>query len=113
ETLHMEMSSREALEQKKVHYYECIRAINTQLNALVPVSRIPPELLSKIFLHSAGHRADPASPPQLRDWIYVTHVCSHWRETALQCAALWSRVILPALPERIAEFLVLFKVVPL
>ncbi|EPS93079.1 hypothetical protein FOMPIDRAFT_1101941, partial [Fomitopsis schrenkii] len=90
--------------------YECIRAINTQINALAPVSRIPPELLSKIFLHTAGHRANPASRPQSRDWIRVTHVCRHWRETALQCAALWSHVDVPALPE---QFLVRSKDAPL
>ena len=107
------MASREALEQQKAYHYECIRAINTQLNALVPVSRIPLEMFSEIFLHTAGHRADPARPPPLRNWIYVTHVCRHWRETALQSTALWSRVVLPALPERITEFLVRSKDVPL
>ncbi|KAI0734310.1 hypothetical protein C8Q72DRAFT_461307 [Fomitopsis betulina] len=105
------MASREALEQQKAYHLECI---NTKLDAMVPVSRlIPPELLSEIFLHTAGHRADPARPPPLRNWIYVTHVCRHWRETALQSTALWSRVVLPALPERITEFLVRSKDVPL
>ncbi|EPS97240.1 hypothetical protein FOMPIDRAFT_1129047, partial [Fomitopsis schrenkii] len=115
------MAKRETLEQQKAYHYECIRAINThhneciraintQLNELVPVSQIPPELLSKIFLHTAGQHAYPARvPPQ----ICVTHVCRHWREVALQCAALWSHVDVPALPEKLAEFLKRSKDAPL
>ncbi|EPS93713.1 hypothetical protein FOMPIDRAFT_1135667, partial [Fomitopsis schrenkii] len=108
------MTSREALERQKVHHYECIRVINTQLNALAPVSRIPPEVLSEIFLHTAERVAAlGSSPPRVRDWIRVTHVCRHWRETALQCTALWSRVDVPALPERLSEFLSRSKDAPL
>ncbi|KAI0727703.1 hypothetical protein C8Q72DRAFT_435816 [Fomitopsis betulina] len=108
------MASREALEQEKAYHYECIRGINTRLNALVPISRIPPELLSEVFLHTAGHRADPAShPPPLRDWIRVTHVCRHWRETALQCTALWSRVDAPINIKWLAELLARSKDSPL
>lgn len=112
--LHTAMASREALEQEKAYHYECIRGINTRLNALVPISRIPPELLSEVFLHTAGHRADPAShPPPLRDWIRVTHVCRHWRETALQCTALWSRVDAPINIKWLAELLARSKDSPL
>ena len=107
------MTGREALEQQKPHHYGCIHAINTQLDTLVPVARIPPELpdtlvpvarippelLFDIFLHTAGHRAHPKSrPPTVRSWICVTHVCRHWRETALQCTSLWSRIDVPSHP---------------
>ncbi|EPS93760.1 hypothetical protein FOMPIDRAFT_93871 [Fomitopsis schrenkii] len=87
------MASRAELEQQKAHYYECIRVVNTQLNALLPISRLPHELLSEVFLHHAEYRAEPTSqePKSPRDWICVTHVCTHWREVALQCPTLWTR----------------------
>ncbi|KAI0727682.1 hypothetical protein C8Q72DRAFT_434197 [Fomitopsis betulina] len=109
------MTGREALEeQQKPCHYGCIHAINTQLDTLLPVARIPPELLFDIFLHTAGHRAHPKSrPPTVRSWICVTHVCRHWRETALQCTSLWSRIDVPSHPQRIAEFLVRSKDFPL
>lgn len=108
------MASREELEQQKLHHCECIRAINTRLNALVPISRLPPEVLSEIFLRMAGHRADHKSrPPKVREWIHVTHACTHWREIALQCAELWSRLDVPSVPELVAAFLLRSKDVPL
>ena len=112
--MNQSISSREALEQQKARHYECIRVINTQLNALAPVSRLPPELLSEIFLHHAGHRAETTScVPQLCEWIQVTHVCTRWREIALQCTTLWSRLRVPGPPAICEEFLARSKNTPL
>ena len=108
------MASREELEQQKLHHYECIRSINTRLNALLPISRLPPEVLSEIFLRIAGYRPGHASrPPKVRAWMRVTHVCTHWREIALQCAELWSRLDVPSIPELLALFLLRSKDTPL
>lgn len=108
------LAGREVLEQQKAYHRECIRAINTQLNALAPVSRLTPEVLSEIFLHHAGYRTEPTSrAPQLREWIQVTHVCTHWREVALQCTTLWSRLQVPGPPAVCEEFLARSKDAPL
>lgn len=72
-----------------------IRALKTRRNALSPISRLPPEMLSKIFttialdsihqsIYSAGHA----------DWIKSTsHVCQHWRDVALGCPNLWTGIL--------------------
>ncbi|KAI0715729.1 hypothetical protein C8Q72DRAFT_180502 [Fomitopsis betulina] len=93
-------------------------AIDTEINALAPISLpgLPPEILSKIFLHIAGRgSADPACwhPQAVGRWIRVTHVCTYWREVALQCAALWSHLHLTDLPEILHEFLARSKDAPL
>ncbi|EPS94408.1 hypothetical protein FOMPIDRAFT_1063211 [Fomitopsis schrenkii] len=114
------MASREALEQRNAHSRECTPAANTQLNALAPVSRLPPEVLSEVFLQHVRHCDDPVGPHYRRSsgvpvgrWIRVTHVCTYWRETALECAMLWSHLEAPACPDLLAELLVRSKDVPL
>lgn len=60
--------------------------------ALATISDLPVELLQQIFSYCAafkdplvGHYASPA-------WIAVTHVCSHWRATALNSSSLWTLI---------------------
>lgn len=62
-------------------------------NALSPAVRLPPELLSQIFLtlrddfHTKAEKASSS-----HDWMVVAFVCHHWREVALSTCALWSRI---------------------
>lgn len=60
-----------------------ITALQSRHNAASLIGRLPPELLSHIFgmLSYIWPR-----------WIRVTHVCRHWREVALDCTGLWSRI---------------------
>ncbi|TEB37109.1 hypothetical protein FA13DRAFT_1614958, partial [Coprinellus micaceus] len=60
-----------------------ITALQGRHNAASLIGRLPPELLSHIFgmLSYTWTR-----------WIRVTHVCRHWREVALDCTSLWSRI---------------------
>ncbi|ETW84688.1 hypothetical protein HETIRDRAFT_473409 [Heterobasidion irregulare TC 32-1] len=60
-------------------------------NRFLFVSRLPPELLARIFSFSAA--IDPPSSSAL-GWITVTHVCSHWRQVALDHSTLWANVSL-------------------
>ncbi|KAF6763854.1 hypothetical protein DFP72DRAFT_1163765 [Ephemerocybe angulata] len=75
-----------------------LRAAKTKYNATSFLNRLPVEILSKVFLDLASAIANDfiLEPwlPKARavSWIYVTHVCSHWREVALDCAALWSDI---------------------
>jgi len=65
-------------------------------NAARPINRIPVEALANVFLflrrevlsiHIAGY----AEAPPFHEWIVsATHVCHHWRETALMFPSLWS-----------------------
>ena len=60
-------------------------------NRLLFVSRLPPELLARIF--SLLEAIDPPSSSVL-GWITVTHVCSYWRQVALDHSVLWANVSL-------------------
>jgi hypothetical protein len=75
----------EALEERK-------RALRTRRNSLSPISSIPPELLSAIFVFHAQRmrlRLNPGNPNVL-SWLLVGHVCHHWREVALRTPELWA-----------------------
>ena len=93
--------------------------IKRQMNVLVPVSRLPPEVLSAIFLklvwkywveseysHEPSYLKDWGwePPPDLQEfhpvpWIALTYVCHTWRTVALNDPQLWR-----ILNIRIADF---------
>lgn len=60
--------------------------------ALAPQKRLPPEILSEIFLFATDGK--PASFPLQRDTIRLrlTQVCGRWRRLALNTTHLWSDV---------------------
>ena len=60
-------------------------------NALVPISRLPPETLVEIFSLLRSPPDDSKYVPSL-EWIRVTHVCSRWREVALSSPCLWNHI---------------------
>ena len=68
-----------------------IRELNYRRNALVPISRLPPETLAEIFSLLSFSVDDYEDVPDLK-WIRVTHVCRRWRETALSFPYLWSHI---------------------
>ncbi|TFY70846.1 hypothetical protein EVG20_g2148 [Dentipellis fragilis] len=86
-------------------------ANNTRLNALAPISYLPPELLVLIFtLISPSRRSDlkhfRAHPYEASrthqawvDWIHVTHVCGHWRRVAVGDPSLWTVIYCELGPE--------------
>ncbi|KZV59673.1 hypothetical protein PENSPDRAFT_546485, partial [Peniophora sp. CONT] len=73
-----------------------------QRNALVPVARFPPEILSLVFHYLA--EVEPHNiqkPSEYGDivtgevkmgigWIKATQVCQAWREAALADSQLWT-----------------------
>ncbi|EIW61793.1 uncharacterized protein TRAVEDRAFT_44613 [Trametes versicolor FP-101664 SS1] len=72
--------------------------ISRAFNALSLPAKLPPEILSEIFLTHAvrvqqahldsilSDRDFAAKVRSYYKWIYVAHVCRHWREVALSCA---------------------------
>ncbi|KAI1789050.1 hypothetical protein LXA43DRAFT_1096775 [Ganoderma leucocontextum] len=86
-------------------------------------AKLPPEILMLIFLEYARsfHRryleswyGDPSerlhepSHKSLYQWIRVSQVCKHWRKVALDCAEMWTLLVLderihPALYKTILE----------
>lgn len=60
------------------------------MNSLVPISRLPQELLVKIF-HQLGNITG-RTEGSLK-WTVVSHVCRYWRESALQHPRLWDHFV--------------------
>ncbi|KAF7356579.1 F-box domain-containing protein [Mycena venus] len=86
-------------------YQDSIRGLQYRRNALSPIGRLPPEMLSRIFLF--------CSDPESLSWIKeVSHICRHWRAVALGCPNLWS-VLVFAQPKWADEMLKRSKMAPL
>lgn len=66
-----------------------IRPWKERHNGLSVIARLPPELLSDIFLLKALAEREESNNSR---WIRVSHVCSHWRRIALGCPAFWSHI---------------------
>ncbi|KAH9894408.1 hypothetical protein C8Q73DRAFT_695487 [Cubamyces lactineus] len=74
--------------------------LSSRLNSRLPVSRLPPEILSEIFLFQAAIvreeqisrledlQTECASP--FYGWTNVSQVCSSWRALALSLPSLWN-----------------------
>ena len=67
-------------------------------NAARPINRIPGETLANVFLFLLRevppiHTPEYTTARLFHEWIVcVTHVCHHWRETALMFPSLWSTI---------------------
>lgn len=92
--------ARKALEDEINAHKTQVILKTRELNKLVRIFCLPPELLTEIFLHYAadirhGSPYYPSSSVYGRDhrskrWIRIAHVCHHWREVALSSPRLWS-----------------------
>jgi hypothetical protein len=83
-------------------------------DTLVPISRLPTEILSIIFslLHSFEVLDLESSPPS--PFSPVSHVCHRWREISLDLPYLWSHINFTKLtPAGAAVMLVRAKMAPL
>ncbi|KAL0565993.1 hypothetical protein V5O48_016025 [Marasmius crinis-equi] len=62
-----------------------------QQNSLLPVSRLPPEILQTVFVHCQYF--DNGSAPLLFGqpaWLSLLRVCHYWRQVALEFAWMWT-----------------------
>ena len=69
---------------------------NSRRNSFAPIARLPPELLSAIFLENLHdwQRKMFVRHPRTPPWVVVSHVCRHWRDVSLNCAELWTHISL-------------------
>ncbi|OJT15511.1 hypothetical protein TRAPUB_7382, partial [Trametes pubescens] len=104
-----ELAKRRIATEVRSHEQESLR-LRSLLNTHAPVNRkLPPEILSLIFVHYAAifqhkqfarfsvatfQEPDKYAHKQIYTWLRVAHVCRHWREVALQCASLWSFLVI-------------------
>lgn len=92
-----------------------MRELATRRNNLSPMSRLPAELLSKIFdflvLDASVHYFAKNCVKSF-DWIQVTHVCRHWRQVALNHTSFWGNIIC-TIPSWTPEFIARSKQAPI
>lgn len=101
--------AREAIGEEIARYSWHILNLKSTLNALTPISTLPPEILCEIFLYTAGVDIHEQYVVKERrksyGWICVSHVCRHWRAVALSCPSLWSRLDVKAASRELLETL--------
>ena len=76
---------------------ESMRALTTpqrRHNVLAPVSSLPTEVTTAIFLFLRLPGTSPlgGKPDRHPAWLRVAHVCHQWREIALNLPLIWSQV---------------------
>lgn len=80
-----------------------IRGLKTRLNSLSSISRLPPKILTKIFLEYKALHIPKACDSCA--WQSISHVCHYWRTVALGCPLLWTWILPSADDDCIEEFL--------
>ena len=70
---------------------ESIRVLHSQRNGLLPISKVPAEILTEIFLLHQRNVTKNYTVETL-NWIGVTHVSHRWREIALNFSHLWIHI---------------------
>lgn len=71
--------------------------LRSTANAFVPINRLPPEVLCEVFFYLRPMIRKESKQPQSKrppfeDLLAITHVCRHWRGTAIAAPELWSQL---------------------
>ncbi|KAG2012987.1 hypothetical protein CC2G_009930 [Coprinopsis cinerea AmutBmut pab1-1] len=88
-------AQRDFIDSRIAELEEEIRRLKSDRNELTEIARLPPEILSQVFIH---YQQFCTSAPWWHgevwrfDWTEVTHVSRFWRSTALGCRTLWSDI---------------------
>ncbi|KAI0281237.1 hypothetical protein BGY98DRAFT_1185018 [Russula aff. rugulosa BPL654] len=87
-------------------------ALKSRHNERAPISQLPCAVLTTIFSLLSVFAWNEGSG--ILAWIYVSHVCRRWRETALNHSHFWSHINFTRLtPAGMAEILSRAKTAPL
>ncbi|KAI0041441.1 hypothetical protein FA95DRAFT_694163 [Auriscalpium vulgare] len=73
-------------------------ALRQQRNSLLPVARLPTEILRDIFTLCSNIDRPwmEAWPTTKMGWLAVTRICQRWRNIALEHPGLWTHVLVDA-----------------
>ncbi|THU75466.1 hypothetical protein K435DRAFT_974819, partial [Dendrothele bispora CBS 962.96] len=103
----------ELIDREIEKHQNIIRDLKTRRNLHASISKLPPEILSTIFLlyrdEMTYNHYDYWHPLA---WIKVSHICRHWRNVAQGCPALWSHPNF-CMPASVPEMLLRSKSAPL
>ena len=84
-----DLDALKAFDDEVAYLRIAICTINARRNHTTPICRLPSEILAHIFSFLVA-----VDFPQRQNlgWIKVSHVCSYWREVALEYPQLWTRI---------------------
>ncbi|KAI0722210.1 hypothetical protein C8T65DRAFT_734631 [Cerioporus squamosus] len=112
----METELQRQLREKIAFHSQEASQLKSLLNSRLPIAKLPPEILSDVFLiqaaalrqervvlHTTSKAGDLDIHKSFYRWLNVSHVCRHWRDVALKCANLWTWA---AFEERIDEYFI-------
>lgn len=112
-------SRRRDIEGQIALYNHRIAILKQRLNTHLPISRFPPEVLTRIFHQYISFvRKTERDVPGLHGvgrpyrWILVTHVCHSWRQLTLTTPKIWSSIVITR-AECVRELLLRAKNAPL
>ncbi|TFK68994.1 hypothetical protein BDN72DRAFT_841080 [Pluteus cervinus] len=83
-------SQRAQIERQILLLKQQIQRLEVARNGLLPISSLPNEILSNIFLTRRPNY--DAYEVKMRGLLTLTWVCHHWRNVALATAPLWSYI---------------------
>lgn len=72
-------------------------ALSIRRNALLPMAQLPPEVLCLIF-RLCHDTKDEAQSENIRQSMRISHVCTQWRQIALDEARMWDYADFERLP---------------
>ncbi|KAI0050357.1 hypothetical protein FA95DRAFT_1603552 [Auriscalpium vulgare] len=90
-------------EEHGLHF--SLLAVRSRLNALAPISMLPPEILARVFACLILVYPCPKEAPRLGWNVGATHVCRSWREVALSHPTLWTHISFDCGPKLAQEML--------
>ncbi|KAF7794952.1 hypothetical protein EIP86_006095 [Pleurotus ostreatoroseus] len=86
--------ARQELETSISGHLNIIIDMKHKLNQLTVTAKLPPEILTEIFVHYVAAESKITTHDKLKPyvWVRITHVCHHWREVALTSPRVWSTI---------------------
>ncbi|KAL4249609.1 hypothetical protein ABKN59_006177 [Abortiporus biennis] len=96
--------SWEELTRNTSEQEQSVQKLKHQMNDMIPVSRLCPEILSNImllvvrdtqlgYLDKERYEGE-IKDPRCNSWIRIAHICQYWRQVALKTGRIWSHVFL-------------------
>ncbi|KAF9006155.1 hypothetical protein BDQ17DRAFT_1324919 [Cyathus striatus] len=105
--------ARRHIDEEILRMEESIRTLKSRRNTHSPISRLPPELLAKVFVMCAEGYFNHSNPMlRVKGWIHITHVSRYWRTVACNAPNLWAYIIFHS-PNWSKEMLRRSKMAPL